>query len=69
MILCTGLPAIWLTQIAPPEQAKFACFFGLAGQPFWLHSTWRSRQLGMFGIALCYSAAWVAGFLRYWVFA
>lgn len=67
MILCTGLPAIWLSQIAPPDLAKYACLFALVGQPFWILATMKSRDWGMFGITLCYTAAWLAGLVRYWI--
>ncbi|MDC0003769.1 hypothetical protein OAE19_05150 [Porticoccaceae bacterium] len=46
IILITGALAIWLTQQSNQAWQKYACLIGLAGQPFWLWSTYQSDQWG-----------------------
>jgi hypothetical protein len=36
---------------------------GLLSQPFWLVSTWRARQWGMFFLSLAFTFAWGLGLI------
>lgn len=66
VIAATGLTAVALSQ-APQERARrWACIFGLAGQPAWLYATWPD-QLGMFVLCVAYTAVWGVSFWRQWV--
>lgn len=57
LIVALTAPGMWLAG-GSPEQAKWGFVVLLAGQPFWLLATWRSRQLGIFLIAVIYTALW-----------
>ena len=40
IILLTGAIAIWLTQQPNEKLKKYACIFGLIGQPFWFYAAY-----------------------------
>ena len=46
---------------------KYACIFGLIGQPFWLYTTYNSEQWGMFILSLFYTYAWWLGIKNNWL--
>jgi hypothetical protein len=57
------LPAIavatrLISQSRSPVFNRYACIFGLLGQPFWMYTTYSSAQWGMFGITFVYTWAW-----------
>lgn len=58
-ILVTGPLAIWLTHDTRATWRKWACVFGLPGQPFWLVSTYDADVL--------FTGAWLRGFHHAWV--
>lgn len=62
----TGVTAIWLTQHKEERVVRWACIFGLIGQPFWFYATWKSQQWGMFFTCFFYLFAWFKGFHRFW---
>jgi hypothetical protein len=66
-IAATGATAIWLSQDKRDEWRKWACIFGLVGQPFWFYSAWAAEQWGVFGLCFLYTFAWVRGFWNNWV--
>jgi len=66
VIAITGVIAIWLTQDTRSEWRRYACLFGLAGQPFWIYSLWGTEQWGMFVVSVFYTAAWARGFWVHW---
>lgn len=66
-ILVTGPFAIWLTHDTRATWRKWACIFGLAGQPFWLISTYDAAQWGMFINSVLFTGAWLRGFHQAWV--
>lgn len=66
-IALTGVTAIVLVQSRSEQIRRFACLFGLAGQPAWFYSAWQAEQWGIFGLCVLYTAAWGHGFLVYWV--
>jgi hypothetical protein len=65
-LACTGAIAIFLAQDQREAWRRWACIFGLAGQPFWFYSTWKADQWGIFLLCLLYLASWFRGFWIYW---
>jgi hypothetical protein len=66
-IMVTGATAIWLSQDKNPVRRKYACLFGLAGQPFWFYSAYTAEQWGIFGLCFLYTWAWIKGFRNHWM--
>jgi hypothetical protein len=67
VIAFTGAAAAWLSQDRRPQLARWACVFGLVGQPFWVYATWEAGQWGMIMLTLAYTGAWVRGAWVFWV--
>jgi hypothetical protein len=67
MIAFTGVIAIWITQQENDKLKKYACLFGLAGQPFWFYSAFTASQWGILILALFYTYSWGKGFHVYWI--
>lgn len=66
-ILFTGVIAVFFTQSASEKLRRYACLFGLAGQPFWLYAALVSKQWGVFLVAVLYTAAWTRGVWTHWI--
>lgn len=66
-IALTGIAAVWLSQDPNPSRQRYACLFGLAGQPFWFLSAWEAQQWGVFLLCCAYAVAWAKGFHTYWI--
>jgi len=66
-IAMTGVTAIWLTQQSREEWKKYACLFGMAGQPFWFYATYQAEQWGIFALCFCYAYAWFLGIKQHWI--
>ena len=66
-IALTGVTAIVLVQSKSERLRRFACLFGLAGQPFWFYSAYQAEQWGVFALCVLYTAAWGHGFWVHWV--
>lgn len=66
-IAATGVTAIWLTQSKSERARKFACLFGLAGQPFWFWSAIASEQWGVVLLCCFYTVAWARGVRNNWL--
>jgi len=67
-IAFTGIVAIWLTQQKDREHwKKYACLFGMAGQPFWLYSAYSSEQYGITVLCVFYTYAWGIGIKNNWL--
>lgn len=64
--LC-GLVAVLLTQDTNPERRRYACLFGLAGQPFWFFAAWKAQQWGVGLITVFYTLAWSRGIWTMWI--
>jgi hypothetical protein len=64
--LC-GVTAIFLTQSRSEKARRYACLFGLAGQPFWFYSAWVAQQPGVLFIAALYTVAWARGVWHHWL--
>ena len=67
LIGLTGGVAIWLTQDKRESVRRFACLFGLAGQPFWFYSSYDAEQWGIFALCFLYAWAWLKGFKIHWI--
>ena len=67
MIALTGLIAVGLSQQGNLELKRYACFFGLAGQPFWFYATLQAEQFGIFVLSLFYTYAWGMGLYNNWI--
>lgn len=62
-----GVAAIWLSQARSISQRRYACLFGLAGQPFWFWSAWSAEQWGIFLLCILYTLSWARGFRNHWI--
>ena len=66
-IALTGCVAIWLTQQGNDNWKKYACLFGLAGQPFWIYSSYNAEQYGILAMTILYSYSWLVGVKNNWL--
>lgn len=66
-IACTGAVAVFLTQSRNERWRRFACLFGLAGQPFWLYAAWSAEQWGILLVSVLYTGAWAHGLWWQWI--
>lgn len=66
-IAFTGVIAIWLSQQGRDGWKKYACLFGIAGQPFWFYSAFHSEQWGIFILSFFYTYSWLVGFRNNWM--
>lgn len=62
-----GVVAIALTQDPNRGRQRYACLFGLAGQPFWLYAAWHSQQWGIGIVTVLYTLAWSRGVWTQWL--
>ena len=65
-IALTGVTAIALSQSAPRLQ-RYACLFGLIGQPFWIYAAWSAGQWGILALTSLYTLAWAKGLWTHWI--
>lgn len=66
-IAATGVTAIFLTQSRSESVRRYACLFGLAGQPFWMYAAWSASQWGILTLTALYTAAWAKGVWSHWL--
>jgi hypothetical protein len=66
-IALTGVVAIFLTQDRRESWRRWACLFGMAGQPFWFYSAYKAEQWGIFALCVLYAVAWARGIKQYWL--
>ena len=66
-IAFTGCVAIWLSQDTDPKRRRWACIFGLCGQPFWFYSAFTAAQWGIFAMCFLYSWSWLRGLRNNWL--
>jgi nicotinamide riboside transporter PnuC len=62
-----GVIAVTLSQDSSPARQRYACLFGLAGQPFWFYAAWQSQQWGIGLLTLLYTLAWSRGVWTQWI--
>lgn len=65
-IAVCGVTAIWLSQDKRESWRRWACLFGLAGQPFWFAETVSAGQWGIVALNFLYAASWWRGFRAHW---
>lgn len=66
-IAVTGPVAIWLSQDKRENWRRYACLFGICGQPFWIYATYTAEQWGMLALTGFYTYAWAKGVWNHWV--
>lgn len=66
-IALTGVTAIFLTQSKRDYLRKYACLFGIAGQPFWFFSAISAQQWGITALCVLYTLAWAKGVWLHWL--
>jgi hypothetical protein len=66
-IICTGMIAVWLTQDSRESWRRWACIFGMAGQPFWFYAAWKASQWGIFAATFVYTWSWWRGVRLHWL--
>lgn len=65
-IMLTGVTAIALSQSASANARRYACLFGLVGQPFWFWSAYEAQQWGILAMCCLYTLAWTKGVRTHW---
>lgn len=66
-IAFTGVTAIFLTQSSDANQRRYACLFGMAGQPFWVWSAINASQWGVLALTFLYGFSWGKGIWCNWI--
>ena len=66
-IALLGVTAIFLSQDNRQNWRKWACAFGLAGQPFWFIATIKAEQWGIVVLCCFYTLAWARGIKTNWI--
>lgn len=66
-IALTELIAIWLLQSKATKYRKWACIFGLLGQPFWFYASYEANQWGAFILCFFFTMAWIKSLNDYWL--
>ena len=66
-IAFTGVIAIWLSQDERSNFRKYACLFGITGQPFWMYSAIVAEQWGILTLTFFYTWAWIKGIRVHWL--
>src|SRR5262245_27672368 len=66
-IALSGVIAVWLTQDERESWRRWACIFGMLGQPFWFYAAWSAEQWGIFALCALYTYAWARGVWTHWV--
>lgn len=66
-IALTGVVAVFLTQSKSEQLRRYACLFGMAGQPFWFYAAWKAGQMGVLFVSFLYAFAWAKGVYTHWI--
>ena len=66
-IAVLGAGAAWLSQARAESFRRWACVFGMLGQPFWFYASWQADQWGIFAVSVLYALAWMKGLWTYWI--
>lgn len=67
LIAFTGVIAILLSQSKYANFRKYACIFGLLGQPLWFYTSYTHKQWGIFALCFFYTYAWSTGVYNNWI--
>lgn len=65
-IALTGAVAVFLTQSSTANLRRYACLFGMVGQPFWFMAAWKAGQMGVLFVSFLYALAWAKGVHTHW---
>ncbi|MBB6578486.1 hypothetical protein HNP33_002568 [Comamonas odontotermitis] len=66
-IAVLGAAAAWLSQARSEAFRRWACIFGMLGQPFWFYASWNAEQWGIFVVSVLYALAWMKGLWNHWI--
>ena len=66
-IAILGAAAAWLSQERRESWRRWACIFGMLGQPFWFYASWQAGQWGIFVVSVIYALAWMRGLWVHWI--
>jgi hypothetical protein len=66
-IALTGVTAIFLSQSGRESWRRWACIFGMIGQPFWFYAAITASQWGIVFVNTLYTVAWGKGLLTHWL--
>lgn len=66
-IAATGVTAVWLSQDSRETWRRYACIFGMIGQPFWFYATAKAGQWGIFVLCILYTYSWARGVWNHWL--
>lgn len=61
-----GAAAIYLVS-RTDHWKRWGYILGLCAQPFWLYSSWKAQQWGIFFLSFWYAYSWANGIYNYWV--
>ena len=61
-----GASAIYLVS-RKDRWKRWGYIFGLCSQPFWLYSSWKAQQWGIFALSFWYAFSWANGIYNYWI--
>lgn len=64
-----GVTAIYLSQDSRESWRRWACVFGLIGQPFWFIAAIKAQQMGIVVLCCFYTVSWVRGIWTNWIAA
>lgn len=59
--------AVLLSHSEHARIARWGSVLGLAGQPFWIASTWAASQWGMFVVSIIFTLVWSNNFRAHWI--
>lgn len=67
-IMLTGMVAVILSQLPSDNQRRrYACLFGMCGQPFWFWAAWKAQQIGILIVTVGYTYGWALGIWNHWI--
>ena len=66
LIMILGAAAIWLVGRKNFKYKRIGFFCGLISQPFWIYSSWKGHQWGIFILSVWYTYAWFDGLKNHW---
>jgi hypothetical protein len=61
-----GASAVFLVGSKDRRVARWGFLCGLAGQPFWVYTTWHHQQLGILALTAYYTNSWARGAVNNW---
>lgn len=62
-----GALAAWLSQTRTDRLRRWACIFGMLGQPGWFYAAWTAQQWGILVLCVIYCGAWMHGVWIHWI--